>query len=159
MNTNTPPAARLNITRKPSNLLKGNVLGQGFKPGHSANPGGRPKGLAAFVCEQTKDGKELVQIMHTIATGTLLIERSHWDKEGVERVSCEKPSHRDRIAAIEWLADRGFGRCITTLEVSAKDGKPLEAEAASVGQLQAELLKRGCSPPQYGALLITHKPA
>ena len=83
-------------TRQTAHLLLGNDHGQGFKPGQTGNPGGRPKGLAALVREKTKDGHELVQIMQSIAHGKLGIKG-------------RPPSHRDRIQAVEWLADRGFG--------------------------------------------------
>ena len=34
-----------------------------FPKGASGNPGGRPKGIAAYVREQTKEGTELVDLM------------------------------------------------------------------------------------------------
>lgn len=61
--------------------------------GVSGNPSGRPKGaqgLAELIRKQTKNFKELVRIMLSIA------------KTGVKDA--------DRVAAIEWLADRGIGR-------------------------------------------------
>lgn len=36
------------------------MTGKGFVPGKSSNLGGRPKGVATLVQNQTKDGAELV---------------------------------------------------------------------------------------------------
>lgn len=75
-----------------------------FKPGRSANPGGRPKGLARRVRELTSDGEEIVDVMLRILRGEV------------------KGTARDRLEAGRWLADRGFGRSPETLiNVSASD--------------------------------------
>jgi hypothetical protein len=42
---------------------RGGVTGRGFLPGQSGNPGGRPRGIAALVRDQTADGAELVAYM------------------------------------------------------------------------------------------------
>lgn len=68
-----------------------------FKPGESGNPVGRPKGWAGFaarVREATKEGVDLIDFMHKVLTGR----------------SRPRPTLRDKIEAIKWLADRGFGK-------------------------------------------------
>jgi hypothetical protein len=120
----------LKTTRKTTGLLNGNERGQGFKPGQSGNPGGRPKGLASLVQSATRDGADLVSIMTRIATGKLLVNK-------------RPPSHRDRIAAIEWLADRGFGKCSLNLNHSERNHEEIEARDANIGDLVAELARRG----------------
>jgi hypothetical protein len=60
----------------------------------SPNPGGRPKGLAAYIREQTLDGRELADFL-------ILVVR------GGDRVFCKMS---DRLKAVEMLMDRAFGR-------------------------------------------------
>jgi len=90
-----------------------------FVKGFTANKGGRPKGLAALVREQTDDGKELVRLMWEIAQGTLFVTDTYYDATGKERKVDKEPSHRDREAAIEWLADRGWGKPSQSLDVTS----------------------------------------
>jgi hypothetical protein len=88
--------------------------GRPFKPGQSGNPGGRPKGLASLVREQTGDGKELVELTLKIMRGELTVTRR--TKAGIAYE--QTPSHKDRMAAVEWLADRGWGKPVETHEFS-----------------------------------------
>lgn len=83
------------------------LRGRPFLPGNSANPGGRPKGLASLVREQTKDGQELVRFMLGVLRG-------------------RKTPLRQRMEAAAWLADRGFGKALQQMEVSGPDGGPQE---------------------------------
>jgi hypothetical protein len=62
-----------------------------WKPGQSGNPGGRPKGLATFIREQTKDGEELALLLLAVARGQ-------------EKAFCK---WSERLKAIEMLLDRG----------------------------------------------------
>lgn len=76
-----------------------------FIKGHPSN-GGRPKGLAEYVRQQTKEGKELVEFYLTVFRD---------DKD-----------MRLRMQAADWLADRGFGRQVQAMEHSGPDGGPLQ---------------------------------
>ena len=84
----------------------------------NGNPGGRPvkapKSLAAFVRTSSKDGKELVIIMLQIARGKLKVPI--YDAAGV-RVD-KLPSHSDRMEAVRWLADRGFGKVVDVVDLA-----------------------------------------
>jgi hypothetical protein len=69
-----------------------------FLPGRpSPNPGGRPKGLAALVREETREGAELVAYMLAV-------------------LRHPKQPTALRMAAAQWLADRGFGKAVAVLE-------------------------------------------
>lgn len=92
-----PPRAM----RAPVRLLPGqpgNHAGKLFLPGNAANPGGRPKGIAALVRTETADGAELVAFMLAILRGT------------------RRAPLRLRMEAAAWLADRAFGKPVQALE-------------------------------------------
>jgi hypothetical protein len=87
----------------------GGVTGKGFMPGQSGNPGGRPKGLVRRIREETRDGDELVEFM-------------------VRVFRDEDAPRRDRIAAVEWLADRGWGKAALPIrqEVDVPTDSPFD---------------------------------
>src|SRR5262245_12477117 len=87
-------------------LTRGNPAWMPGAP--SPNPGGRPRGLAALVREQTGDGLELVAFMLTIFRGK---------RKGA--------SLKLRMEAAAWLADRGFGKATQLLEMSGPEQEPL----------------------------------
>lgn len=88
-----------------------------FKPGQSGNPGGRPKGLPRAVqekCGQT--GAKLAEAMFLIAMGTPQEVRAFFGE----------PLRRDakvRVQAIEWLADRGYGKAVDVVEPEGGDSQ------------------------------------
>ena len=64
-----------------------------WKPGQSGNPGGRPKGLASYIRENTFDGRELADFLMSVMRG----------HEVFSKVT-------DRLKACEMLMDRAFGK-------------------------------------------------
>jgi len=80
------------------------VPGRPFTPGQSGNPGGRPAGLVALIRLETRDGVELVGFMLEVLRGK------------------RKASLRQRMEAVAWLADRGFGKPVQQLEVGGPEG-------------------------------------
>lgn len=84
-------------TKKP-----GGVTGKGFLPGRSGNPGGRPKGLAEQVRQATHDGKTILDFMTAVAQGA--------------KIDGRKPRLCDRMEANKWLADRGWGKPVQSME-------------------------------------------
>ena len=82
------------------------VVGKPFAPGVSGNPSGRPKGLGSYIRETTDGGREMVDLMVQVMRG--------------ETINGMKPKIKDRMDAVSWLADRGFGRAITPVEATTR---------------------------------------
>lgn len=88
-----------------------------FLPGRpSPNPGGRPKGLAALVRAETKDGAELVAYMLAV-------------------LRAPKQPTALRLLAAQWLADRGFGKAVQTVELDAS----IEATVTTVDPVREKI--------------------
>src|SRR5688572_11005800 len=71
-----------------------------WKPGQSGNPGGRPRGLAARV-------REIVDVDELVNFALNLLRD-------------ERASMRDRCWAVDFLADRGFGKPTQTMDLRAE---------------------------------------
>ncbi len=119
---------------KTTDKLPGGVTGKGFTPGMSGNKGGRPKGLAAAVRERTKDGALLLDFMLDILEGKPQKIDMLIPVPGDEptRITIEKtPDIRDRIEAVKWLSDRGWGKPLQ--EVDVKQPRPFVIEHRTWG--------------------------
>jgi hypothetical protein len=97
----------------------GGVTGAGFLPGASGNPGGRPKGLGRRVRELVGEDGE------AIAVYMLSVMRD------------EKARTADRLEAAKWLADRGFGRSVQTLDLDVTAHPPIDVTQLSTPDLEA----------------------
>ena len=86
------------------------VIGRPFRKGVSGNPGGRPKGLASYVREQTLEGEELADFYLAIFRG--------------EKIDGKKPGLRHRMEAGTWLSDRGFGKAVQQSDIKVDHHKP-----------------------------------
>ncbi len=100
-------------TKRPKKQL-GGVTGKGFVPGVSGNPGGRPQGLAAQIRKATHDGRTIREFMVAVAQG--------------EKIDGRKPRLADRMDANKWLADRGWGKPVQSMEHLGLGGIPKEPE-------------------------------
>ena len=107
----------------------GGITGNGFKPGQSGNPGGRPKGLAKTVRD---------------ACG------------GSPRTSCPvlleiaenpKAHNRDRVAACRELLDRGWGKAPAFASMEADDPLELGEIAREIQAIADELAARREAKP------------
>lgn len=80
-----------------------------FAPGQTGNALGRPRGtggLASLIRAETLDGTELVAFALKILRG-------------------RRQEPRLRLQALEWLADRGWGKATQSHEVTGQDGAPV----------------------------------
>jgi hypothetical protein len=102
----------------------GGITGNGFKPGQSGNPGGRPKGIAKTVRETCGGSPErLAQVLLEIAENP-------------------KGRDRDRIAACSELLDRGWGKAPAFAAMEADDPLELGEIAREVQGIADELARR-----------------
>jgi hypothetical protein len=104
-----------------------------------ANPGGRPKGIMRYAREQTKDGKELIDFALSVLRGTLVINRTVLDREGEPVTIEDSPSVRDRLQALEYVTDRGFGKAVE-VSVDLTPQSELREQAAAIAR---ELILQG----------------
>ena len=81
------------------------VVGKPFPKGVSGNPGGRPRGLAAYVRENTDGGEEIIELMVSVMRGDV--------------IGGQVPRIRDRMDAATWLADRAFGKAVAQVETKS----------------------------------------
>lgn len=76
-----------------------------FKKGGKGGPG-RPPGfrrVAKMILEQTRDGAELVEFF-------------------LRTLRDDDMPHRDRVDAAQWLADRGLGKPLVSVDLAAEIG-------------------------------------
>lgn len=78
------------------------LAAQGFQPGVSGNPSGRPKQFAGILRERTEQGEELVAFALNVLRG--------------KPIDGEKPSLKLRMQALEWCTDRGWGKAVAIVE-------------------------------------------
>ena len=79
-----------------------------FAPGTSGNGHGRPKGfagLARAIRERTCDGEALLDF-------------------ALKVLQSDAEETRDRIAALQWLGDRGWGKALQAVELSLESAQP-----------------------------------
>lgn len=106
----------------PLEVRKQNTVG--LKRGNRVNLTGRPKSVREKVLALTNDGNDIVR---------------EFQKIGFD----SKEKTGDRLDALQWLSDHGFGKCVNTVEISGKDGGKIEIEHCSADDLRSELLKIG----------------
>jgi hypothetical protein len=120
--------------------------GRPFRPGEVSNPKGRPKelgpaGLAKYIRRETREGRELVDRLLAIARGEATATREVASKDGGVVTLTDRPSHRERLTALEALWDRGLGTAIPA------DKMP-EPEASASGESGSDA---DLEPPKLGA--------
>lgn len=77
-----------------------------FRPGESGNPSGRPKAFASLIRAKSVEGEKLVSFAFKVLDG--------------EEVNGVKPSIELSFRALEWLADRGWGKAVQNVEHSGQ---------------------------------------
>jgi hypothetical protein len=95
-----------------STASAGRVVGKPFARGTSGNPGGRPKGLRQAIRQATGNGEDLVELMTRVMAGQPLRLAGR----------LYRPSLHDSLAAASWLADRGYGRPVSAIDMLLSEG-------------------------------------
>lgn len=98
-----------------------------FPKGVSGNPGGRPKGFAASIRRKTRDGEELISLALKVLRGKLSVTGQ--DREG--NAMKVEPTIKERLEAMKWLADRGWGRALDLSVADAPASGALSPEIAA----------------------------
>jgi hypothetical protein len=109
--------------------------------GQSGNSKGAPKrcnALARIVREKTLQGEELVLFALSVMRGEALGATSTKDGDTAE---VETPSVHDRLDAMKWLADRGWGKAIEHIEI-----EDASANSISPSDIPLEDLECGLGP-------------
>ena len=118
------PAENNHETTRP-----GGITGNGFKPGQSGNPGGRPKGLAKTVRDAC--GGSPLRLAHVL----------------LEIAEDPKAHNRDRVAATRELLDRGWGKAPAYASVQMDDPLELSDIAREIQTIADELAARREAKP------------
>jgi hypothetical protein len=122
--------------------VKGRPRGRPFERGQSGNPGGRPirpktieqHKLEADVRMLARDrGAEAIDKLVTLMRGVVRVE--------IERKRVEMPvPPMTQLAAANALLDRGYGRPHQSVEMTGKDGDPIEHhEGSALEVIQSRL--------------------
>lgn len=78
----------------------------GWVKGQSGNPSGRPKAFASLIRAKSVEGEKLVSFAFKVLDG--------------EEVNGVKPSIELSFRALEWLADRGWGKAVQNVDVAGQ---------------------------------------
>ncbi len=108
--------------------VTGMPVGRRFAPGTSGNPGGRPKGIAATVRENTSPDA-LVAILLAVAEDPRA-----------------KPA--ERIAAVRELLDRGYGKAPAFAAIEGTNPLELADLARDIQGIADELAARRQTPAE-----------
>jgi hypothetical protein len=119
------------------------VVGRPFTPNDPRiNRGGRPPGLAKKIRELAgEEGEELAVIAFKIAKGKLKIAKPVVADGDIVMVKV-RPSAKERMEAVKWMGDRGFGKTPQTVQVTGPAGGPLAVEMFDVTRLSDEQLEQ-----------------
>lgn len=101
----------------------------------SANPGGRPKGFSRLIREKCgQDGEKLIEFALSVLNGELTITQEKMQAGSGEVLALQiPPTIAERLEALKWLADHGYGKAVASLQLSGPGGGPVQLEASASG--------------------------
>lgn len=124
-----------------------------WKPGQSGNPAGRPKGVKGFAKQWRRDVdiEELKSILLDIARGFAI---GPGDEAGMIKTSgghtiftgeFKPPTARDRIEAIKFLIERGYGKTPDAevfADIDSEDIVPQSFDMSALDDADLDALER-----------------
>ncbi len=132
-----------------------------WRPGQSGNPlGARVKvlELVAEVRRRTKDGHTLVSFMIDVMEGRPLPVPSTGEPRPSRARYPQRPKIEHRLAAAQWLADRGWGKAKEFIELAGDAPATPEQRLALLRRLSDDerahlraLLAKALATPELGA--------
>jgi hypothetical protein len=106
--------------------MRGGITGKGWVAGQSGNPGGRPASLGRRIREQVSED-ELIQWCLDCMSGVL--------PDGT------RTDVADRRWAVNWLAERGWGKPTSFVVVDDDDDQDEARLEAALEHFRAEVLR------------------
>ncbi len=115
---------------------------KGFLPGQSANPGGRPRGLARRVREIVGDDGEQIAVF--------LLEVMHNPRQRT----------RDRLEAARLIADRGWGKPVVSIDLDVGlEAQQMTVDTEKLAELPPHELDVLISLAERGYLRLSSPPS
>jgi len=129
-------------------MAAGNFMGQGFKPGQSGNPNGRPRGVERVARE----------LADSLAGGEPFAGLKAVMKLAFERMTSDAVEDRDRKAWAQLFVERAYGKARETVDINTEPTLTDEEYQAEIREIVRESVAT-MSPEERMKLLADPAPS